>query len=110
MDGDIGYYGDDYIGSDSSRNMMFFYNGDAFDEGGGGTLGYGDNPPAVGLVSLANDFQSIGNCRCFRKLCSWLLAQLMNGTDQNGSDSWIDPISMGRNKLHLFQPIRVILH
>ncbi len=93
MDGDIGFYGDDYIGSDSSRNMMFFYNGDAFDEGGGGTLGYGDNPPAVGLVSLANDFQSIGIADASENsaVSFW---RNMNGTDQNGSD-WIDPISMG---------------
>ena len=53
-DGDIGNPTDDYTGSDSTRNMIFTYNGDAFDEDNAGNLGYGANPPAVGIVSLGN--------------------------------------------------------
>ncbi|MDG1332732.1 MAG: T9SS type A sorting domain-containing protein [Crocinitomicaceae bacterium] len=60
LDGDVGYYGDDYFGSDVNRNMMLFYNGDNLDETAGGSVGYGQAPPAVGIVSLANDYESIG--------------------------------------------------
>lgn len=60
LDADLGFYGDDYFGSDESRNMMFFYNGDNLDEDNGGSQGYQTAPPAIGLVSLANDFESIG--------------------------------------------------
>lgn len=61
MDGDVGNYADDYFGSDSSRNMMFFYNGDNMDETGpGAQYAYMDNPPAIGIMSLTHDFESIG--------------------------------------------------
>jgi hypothetical protein len=52
---DIGHSGDDYIGSDSSRNLVFGYNGDNWDEN---TSGYGVNPPAFGLVSLDQNLSS----------------------------------------------------
>jgi hypothetical protein len=52
VDADIGGAFDDYIGSDSLRNMIFMYNGDVNDEGGGGAAGYGANPPAIGITSL----------------------------------------------------------
>jgi hypothetical protein len=51
-DADIGFYGDDYYGCDVTRNMIYFYNGDYIDETDGGRLGYGVNPPAVGILSL----------------------------------------------------------
>ncbi len=51
-DFDIGAYIDDYIASDSLRNMMYGYNGDGFDEGGGGALGYGSFLPAQGAMFL----------------------------------------------------------
>lgn len=60
MDGDIGYSGDDYFGSDSTRNLMYFYNGDNFDESAAGTAGYQMAPPAAGIVSLTHDFESMG--------------------------------------------------
>ena len=49
MDCDLGYYGDDYFGTDTIRNMSYAYNGDSFDEG---ELGYGLNPPAQGVKFL----------------------------------------------------------
>jgi len=49
VDWDLGHYNDDYVGCDVDRNLSFVYNGDATDEG---TYGYGDNPPAAGLVLL----------------------------------------------------------
>jgi len=51
LDTDIGFSEDDYIGSAPAKNMMFSYNGTNSDVGQSG-VGYGTNPPAVGLVSL----------------------------------------------------------
>ena len=48
-DFDLGNYSDDMIGTDTSRNMVYVYNGDQDDEG---ILGYGLNPPAMGIVFL----------------------------------------------------------
>jgi hypothetical protein len=31
-DADLGYWGDDYVGCDTTRNMAFIYNGDDNDE------------------------------------------------------------------------------
>ena len=50
VDGDLGEFNDDYVGSDSTRSMVFFYNGDGFDDGAGG---YGDRPPALGIDILS---------------------------------------------------------
>lgn len=58
-DFDIGNYQDDYIGCDSSRNIMYAYNGDAFDETNGGAAGYGANVPCQGLISLNRDMFSM---------------------------------------------------
>jgi len=46
VDADLGHYDDDYVGCDVARGLGFVYNGDADDEGG---IGYGLNPPALGL-------------------------------------------------------------
>lgn len=59
MDSDLGNYSDDFFGSDSTRNLMYFYNSDNFDESNGGVLGYGANPPAIGLVCLSHDITSV---------------------------------------------------
>ena len=48
-DPDLGYFGDDYNGSDSALGLAFVYNGDNDDEGDGG---YGTPPPAVGYTFL----------------------------------------------------------
>lgn len=48
-DGDIGNFGDDYIGSDSLLHLNYFYNADDLDEG---PSGYGSAPPAVGVTIL----------------------------------------------------------
>ena len=58
MDGDIGIYVDDYLGCNSRKNLAYFYNGDMIDESDGGTLGYGENPPCQGLMSLSHDMSS----------------------------------------------------
>lgn len=47
VDPDLGYYADDYVGSDCDRGLGFCYNGDAVDDPANG--GYGSYPPAIGV-------------------------------------------------------------
>ena len=49
IDSDIGGATDDYTGCDVERGFGFMYNGDANDENFSGQLGYGSNPPAIGV-------------------------------------------------------------
>ncbi|MFH1319588.1 MAG: T9SS C-terminal target domain-containing protein, partial [Bacteroidota bacterium] len=49
FDPDIGYAFDDFVGCDVQRGLGYAYNGDAFDEPGEGSPGYGENPPAIGI-------------------------------------------------------------
>lgn len=46
VDPDLGNYADDYVGCDVGLSLGFCYNGDDNDEG---ILGYGLNPPSVGV-------------------------------------------------------------
>lgn len=46
VDADLGNYSDDYVECDVKRNLGICYNGDDNDEG---ILGYGLNPPSVGV-------------------------------------------------------------
>ena len=48
-DFDLGNPSDDYIGTNVSKNLYYAYNSDDNDET---SVGYGNNPPAVGIVSL----------------------------------------------------------
>jgi len=56
-DGDLGNARDDYVGCDVERGLGYFYNGDALDEDQGGNLGYGQQPPAVGIDFFQGPFQ-----------------------------------------------------
>ncbi|MFT6500168.1 MAG: hypothetical protein ACJASQ_000275 [Crocinitomicaceae bacterium] len=60
LDADVGYGQDDYVGCDTTRNLIFAYNGDAVDESAGGQNGYGI-PPALGVVCLSHsmDYSSV---------------------------------------------------
>ncbi|HRD51998.1 MAG TPA: T9SS type A sorting domain-containing protein [Flavobacteriales bacterium] len=49
---DVGCWGDDFVGCDSTRNLSFTYNWDDFDESCMGALGYGPQPPAQGFRML----------------------------------------------------------
>lgn len=49
VDPDLGCSQDDYVGCDVGKGLGFCYNGDGFDEPCQGGLGYGTNPPAVGV-------------------------------------------------------------
>jgi hypothetical protein len=51
-DVDLGCPNDDFIGTDPSRNLQYFYNWDALDEDCLGLPGYGTLPPAFGIVML----------------------------------------------------------
>ncbi len=78
-DMDLGFYGDDYVGFDSTHRMGIIYNGDTVD-GSGQTNAYGDMIPTAALTMLTlpgdasgsfvpagsfidyhNDFTSTGN-------------------------------------------------
>ncbi|NVK65705.1 MAG: T9SS type A sorting domain-containing protein [Flavobacteriales bacterium] len=91
LDADLGFFGDDYFGSDESRNMMFFYNGDNLDEDNAGTPGYQTAPPAIGLVSLANDFESIGITDAGSTAPEFW--SNMNARNASGA-LWEDPVTM----------------
>ncbi len=92
MDGDIGYSGDDYFGSDSHRNLMYFYNGDNMDENTPGSLGYGVAPPASGVMSLSKDFESIGTSSG-TLLTAFSYWNIMNGISNATGLPWTNPVT-----------------
>jgi hypothetical protein len=61
LDGDLGNPTDDFIGSDSTRNLMYYYNGDANDEPNGSTPGFGVNPPSFGVMLLNKNCTGAGS-------------------------------------------------
>lgn len=58
VDPDLGNYSDDMVGCDSTLNLSYVYNGDSFDEDNGGNLGFGQSPPAFGIVELTEGLSS----------------------------------------------------
>lgn len=64
-DVDLGYYGDDYIGSNVADNYGFAYNADGNDNGIAGSPGYGNYMPAQGFNivkgPIANTMDGIDN-------------------------------------------------
>ena len=73
-DADLGYYGDDYIGSDIGDNYGYIYNADANDESVAGTTGYGSYMPAQGFNIVKGP-----------------LANLNDGIDNNNNGSIDEP-------------------
>lgn len=59
VDADLGGYNDDYVGCDVTNGFGYQYNGDAVDEGLSGVLGYGSNPPAVGVDFFEGPYKDI---------------------------------------------------
>ncbi len=53
VDADLGNYSDDYVGCDVDHSLGYCYNGDDDDEG---VLGYGVNPPSVGVDFFEGPF------------------------------------------------------
>lgn len=60
-DVDLGYYGDDYIGSNVSDNYGYAYNADGFDETIAGTGGYGSYIPAQGFNIVKGPLANIND-------------------------------------------------
>ena len=58
VDADLGNYADDYVGCDVGRGLCFCYNGDDDDEG---VLGYGLNPPTIGVDYFEGPTDTAGN-------------------------------------------------
>jgi hypothetical protein len=61
IDLDIGGHVDDYVGCDVQRGLGYGYNGYAFDSPSSLSLGYGDNPPAVGVDFFEGPYQDADN-------------------------------------------------
>ena len=57
VDADLGFPDDDYVGCDVTRGLGYCYNGRAVDNDGQGALGYGDQPPAIGVDFFQGPFQ-----------------------------------------------------
>lgn len=88
-DGDLGGATDDFAGCDSTRNLMFTYNGDSYDESSNGNLGYDSLPPAIGVVCLSHEVNSIGyysNGSAASPNTAVDYYHLMKGKAINGSD------------------------
>jgi hypothetical protein len=58
VDPDLGNYADDYVGCDVNRSLGICYNGDDDDDG---ILGYGLNPPSVGVDFFKGPKDENGN-------------------------------------------------
>lgn len=56
-DMDVGGSTDDYIETDVERSSVFTFNGDNYDEGGNGVVGYENHPAAQSVTFLAGPFQ-----------------------------------------------------
>ncbi|PHR36685.1 MAG: hypothetical protein COA38_01275 [Fluviicola sp.] len=98
LDSDVGNSTDDHFGSDSTRNMMYFYN-DQFDETNGPTLGYQDAPPAFGVMSLSDDFEHTGSIiePASTPIDFW---NIMSGRKLNGTP-WQDIVNGGETN-HMY--------
>ncbi len=59
-DFDIGRSGDDFIGSAPNKDMIYGYNGDNNDNGPGGGVAYGIDPPASGIKMLNHTMDVAG--------------------------------------------------
>lgn len=58
LDPDLGNSTDDYVGCNPDKNLSFAYNADNNDETNGGVFGFGNNPPAFGVISLNKDLSA----------------------------------------------------
>ena len=57
VDCDLGGHVDDYVGCDVQRGLGYSYNGDAFDEATSYSIGYGEQPPAMGIDFFEGPYQ-----------------------------------------------------
>jgi hypothetical protein len=59
-DADLGYYSDDFIGTDSLNGFAYCYNGDANDQTTPGLNGYGTRPPVISHALIKTKCSSDG--------------------------------------------------
>ncbi|HIP36517.1 MAG TPA: T9SS type A sorting domain-containing protein [Crocinitomix sp.] len=59
VDADIGNYANDYVGCDVSRGLGYAYNGEAVDQASGGTISFGQSPPAIGVDFFEGPYQDL---------------------------------------------------
>jgi len=57
VDIDLGNYADDYAGCDVTRGLGYMYNGDTDDESNAGKIGFGVNPPSLGIDFFEGPYQ-----------------------------------------------------
>ncbi|MES2558605.1 MAG: T9SS type A sorting domain-containing protein [Bacteroidota bacterium] len=95
VDFDLGNYIDDYVGTDTSRNMIYAFNGDAIDDG---VTGYGAMPPAQACVMLNHKLASsmyynntfapvTGNPAVAADFYNFMHGKWKNGTAKHAGDS-----------------------
>ncbi len=91
VDASIGNPVDDHYGCDSLNNITYYYNADNNDEDDQQYLGYGQNPPAIGIVSLNKSMTSSVPFTDLNLSISnkW---NLMKGLKSDGSP-WLNPNS-----------------
>ncbi|HXK81035.1 MAG TPA: hypothetical protein PLO05_02620 [Bacteroidales bacterium] len=56
-DADLGGALDDFVGCDVQRGLGYCYNGDNFDDDADASLGYGEQPPAIGIDFFEGPYQ-----------------------------------------------------
>ena len=90
VDGDLGNFSDDYFGSDSLRNMAYFYNADNFDQADFGQPGYEAAPPALGFVGLEDTMNAVIRFDSASGTDDWwdLMNGLENGLPQQHPDGY----------------------
>jgi hypothetical protein len=109
-DFDIGFAFDDYIGSDSNRNMYFCYNGDTLDER---DSGYGTNPPMQAIKYLnyrmnhfmyySNDISFKGNPSQAIHFYNYLTSRFKNGQQlRYGGDGFNNVWDASRYENYMF--------
>lgn len=57
VDADLGNYNDDYVGCDVTRGLGYCFNGDLLDEQNTSSIGYGADPPAIGIDFFEGPYQ-----------------------------------------------------
>lgn len=96
MDANIGSYSDDFFGSDSTNNLMYFYNADNYDENF-----YLANPPAIGVVSLENEMST---CTPYDAPSNETeIWNLMSGKKIDGQN-WLHPDGYSTNYIYSGNP------
>ena len=78
VDADLGTSTDDYVGCDVRRGLGYCYNGDNNDQTSTSSLGYGLNPPAVGVDFFEGPYQDEDN------IDNPLTEDIVNATDSIG--------------------------